>query len=68
MIKVSVMAFDKNTNAFIGTTIFADSKEDFNQRYEEFSQEVPFSKFYIEVEPVTDLTEEQMEIIEDYYI
>ncbi len=61
------MAFDKNTNAFLGTTIFSDSKEDFNQKYEEFEKEIPFSKYYIEVEPVSDLTEQEMEIIEDYY-
>jgi hypothetical protein len=67
MVKISVMAFDKNTNAFLGTTIFSDSKEDFNQKYEEFEKEIPFSKYYIEVEPVSDLTEQEMEIIEDYY-
>ena len=61
------MAFDKNTNAFIGETIFTDSKEDFNQKYEEFEKGIPFSKYYIEVEPVSDLTEQEMEIIEDYY-
>lgn len=67
MVKISVMAFDKNTSAFVGTTIFSDSKEDFNQKYEEFEKEIPFSKYYIEVEPVSDLTQQEMEIIEDYY-
>jgi hypothetical protein len=67
MVRISVMAFDKNTNAFVGETISTDSKEDFNQKYEEFEKNVPFSKYYIEVEPVSDLTEQEMEIIEDYY-
>ena len=61
------MAFDKNTNAFLGS-IFSDSKEDFNQKYEEFEKNVPFSKYYIEIDSVSYLTEQGMKIIEDHYI
>jgi hypothetical protein len=68
MIKISVMAFDKNTNAFLGQTIVTDSKHDFNEKFEAFQQEVPYSKFYTEIEPLSNLSEEQMEIIEDHLI
>jgi hypothetical protein len=68
MVKISVTAFDKNTNAFLGSTIFSDSKQDFNQKYEEFEKKIPFSKYYIEIESLDDLTEQGMKIIEDYYI
>jgi hypothetical protein len=66
MTKISVMAFDKNTNAFVGTTIFTDSKEDFNEKFDEFCKDIPYSKYYTEIEPLDDSDEKVWEIIADH--
>jgi hypothetical protein len=67
---VTITAFDKNTSNFFGKTIVADSKEEFNEQVEEFETEIPFSRFYITMENqwLDDLTEEQLQIVEDHEV
>lgn len=67
---VTISAFAKNTSSFYGRTIVADSKEEFNQQVEEFEAEVPFSNFYITIENrwLDDLTDEQLQIVEDHEV
>ena len=63
---VQIIAFDKNSNDNIGRSIVADNKESFNQQVEEFENEVPFTKFYIEMIADDVLTDKQLEIVEDH--
>lgn len=67
---VTITAFDKNTNSFYGKTLVADSKEEFNEQVEEFEANVPFSQFYTTIENqwLDDLTEEQLQIVEDHEV
>jgi hypothetical protein len=65
---VQIIAFDKNSNNNIGRNIVADSKDNFNKQVEEFENEIPYTKFYIEIIADDVLTDEQLEIVEDYEI
>jgi len=65
---VQIIAFDKNSNDNIGRSIVADSKDSFNKQVEEFENEIPYTKFYIEIIADDVLTDEQLEIVEDYEI
>ena len=70
LVVVTITVFDKNTSNFFGKTIVADSKEEFNEQVEEFETEIPFSRFYITMENrlPDDLTEEQLQIVEDHEV
>ena len=63
---VQIIAFNKNGNDNIGRSIVADNKESFNKQVEEFENEVPFTKFYIEMIADDVLTDKQLEIVEDH--
>jgi hypothetical protein len=63
---VQIIAFDKNSNDNIGRSIVADSKDSFNKQVEEFENEIPYTKFYIEIIADEVLNDEQLEIVADY--
>jgi hypothetical protein len=63
---VQITAFDKNSADNIGRSIVADNKESFNKQVEEFENEIPFTKFYVEMVADDVLTDEQLEIVEDH--
>jgi hypothetical protein len=63
---VQITAFDKNSADNIGRSIVADNKESFNEQVEEFENEIPFTKFYVEMVADDVLTDEQLEIVEDH--
>ena len=65
-VHVQIMAFDKNSNNNIGRSIVANTKKSFNEQVSEFEEEVPFSKFYIEIIADDVLDEEQQKIVEDH--
>jgi hypothetical protein len=65
---VQIIAFDKNSNNNIGRSIVANTKDSFNKQVEEFENEIPYTKFYIEIIADDVLTDEQLEIVEDYEI
>jgi hypothetical protein len=65
---VQITAFDKNSNDNFGTTIVADTKENFNLQVEEFESMVPFTKYYITMVSDDVLTPEQELIISDYEV
>lgn len=68
-VMVNAYAFDKNSPAFYGESITAESKEEFNAKMKEFEDTIPFSKYYTElVCSELELTEEQEAIIEDYEV
>ena len=68
IVYVQIIAFDKNSSDNIGRNIVADTKESFNKQIEEFENEIPFSKFYIEIIPDEVLGDEQLKITEDHEI
>jgi hypothetical protein len=69
MVRINSYAFDKNSSAFYGESITAESKEEFNTKMKEFEDAIPFSKYYTElVFDGDELTEEQESIIEDYEV
>lgn len=63
---VQITAFDKNSADNIGRSIVADNKESFNKQVEEFENEIPFTKFYVEMVADDVLTDEELEIVEDH--
>jgi|688.fasta_scaffold230089_1 hypothetical protein len=68
MVKVQLLAFDKNSSEHIGTTIMARDKQEFNLSVEEFLMGVPYTRYYIEFISDEPLTDEQKEIVEDFEI
>jgi len=69
MVRVNAYAFDKNSPAFYGESITAETKEEFNTKMKEFEDTIPFIKYYTELLYEGDeLTEEQESIIEDYEV
>lgn len=67
-VHVTITAFDKDSNRNIGMSIVADTKESFNKQVEEFESEVPFSKFYTQIEADEVLDDEQQKIVEDHEV
>ena len=65
---VQIIAFDKNSNNNIGRSIVANTKDSFNKQVEEFENEIPYTKFYIEIIADDTLTDEQLEIVADYEV
>jgi|688.fasta_scaffold2657618_1 hypothetical protein len=65
-VHVQIIAFDKNSNENTGRSIVADSKESFNEQVEEFENEVPYTKFYVEMIADEVLSDEQLEIVADH--
>jgi hypothetical protein len=65
-VHVQIIAFDKNSNENTGRSIVADSKESFNEQVEEFENEVPYTKFYVEILADEVLSDEQLEIVADH--
>lgn len=65
---VQIIAFDKNSNNNIGRSIVANTKDSFNKQVEEFENEIPYTKFYIEIIADDTLTDEQLEIVGDYEV
>ena len=69
MVIINAYAFDKNSSAFYGEQVRAETKEEFNAKMKEFEDTIPFSKYYTELSFVGDeLTEEDEAIIEDYEV
>lgn len=65
MVRVAITAFDKNSSNFHGGTITAETKEEFNKAVKEFEDDVPFSKYFIEMEAEeSDISDK--EIISDH--
>ncbi len=66
---VTIRAFDKNSNRFMSETLYAQTKEEFNRRVDNFIAGVPFSRFYTTMESEDfDLTPEQLQIMEDHEV
>ena len=65
---VQIIAFDKNSNDNFSRNIVADCKEDFNKQVEDFENDVPFTKFYLELVADDILDSEQEKIVEDYEV
>jgi hypothetical protein len=65
---VQIIAFDKNSNNNIGRSIVANTKDSFNKQVEEFENEIPCTKFYIEIIADDILSDEQLEIVADYEV
>ena len=65
---VQIIAFDKNSNNNIGRSIVANTKDSFNKQVEEFENEIPYTKFYIEIIADDTLSDEQLEIVADYEV
>ena len=69
MVKIMAYAFDKNSSAFYGEQITAETKQEFNAKMKEFEDTIPFSKYYTELlYDADELTEEQESIVEDYEV
>jgi len=67
MVIVNAHAFDKNSPAFYGEQIRAESKEEFNAKMKEFEDSIPFSKYYTELAAQSPLLDEvDLEIVSDY--
>jgi len=67
-VHVQIMAFDKNSGDNYSRNIVASTKESFNKQVEEFENDVPFSKYYVEIIPDESLNEEQQEIVSDHEV
>ena len=66
---VTIRAFDGNSNRFMSETIYAQTKEEFNKRVDNFIAGVPFSRFHITIKSEdVDLTPEQIGIMEDHQV
>jgi hypothetical protein len=65
---VQITAFDKNSNDNFSRNIVADCKESFNSQVEHFENDVPFTKYYLELVADDILNSEQQKIVEDYEV
>ena len=65
---VQIIAFDKNSNNNIGRSIVANTKDSFNKQVEEFENEIPYTKYYVEIIADEVLNDEQLEIVADYEV
>ena len=68
MVIVNAFAFDKDTSAMFGYQIRSESKEDFNAQMKDFEESIPFTKYYTELTSDSEISQEDEEIIEDYYV
>ncbi len=61
-----MIAFDKNSGATYSENLVAETKEQVNKQFKNFEENVPFTKWYYEIElDDIDLTDEQKEIVSD---
>lgn len=65
-VHIQIIAIDKNSADSYSRSIVASTKENFNRQVEEFENDIPFTKYYIEMMADDVLTEEQQQIVEDY--
>ena len=65
---VQIIAFDKNSNNNTGRSIVANTKDSFNKQVEEFENEIPYTKYYVEIIADEVLNDEQLEIVADYEV
>jgi len=56
--KINLHACDKDSSAGYSKTILFENKEDFLEQYNEFKEEVPFSRWYLDLDTDEDGTEE----------
>lgn len=68
MVCFTIIAFDKNSSRYMGETISSNSNQTTLKRIEEFCSEVPFNKFYYEIEVDWDVSENVGEIMKDLEI
>jgi len=66
MVIINAYAFDKNSSAMCGEQIRANTKEEFNSQMKEFEDSIPFDKYYTELISDSELSDEDMKIVEDY--
>jgi hypothetical protein len=65
----TIRAFDGNSKRFMSETVYAQTKEEFNERVDNFIAGVPFSRFHITIKSEdSDLTPEQLQIMEDHQV
>jgi hypothetical protein len=67
-VTITIRVMDKNSNDFSGTTISANTREEFNRLVTEYENSVTFTKFYTELTSDEPLTKEQEEITQDFEI
>lgn len=68
MVCFTITAFDKNSSRYMGETISSNSNQTTLKQIEEFCSEVPFNKFYYEIEVDWDVSENVGEIMKDLEI
>jgi hypothetical protein len=66
--KIQVSAFDKDSSSAFSQTIEFFNEKDFSKSVAQFEEEVPFSRYYTEVEDLfIDTTNELKDIAESYF-
>lgn len=66
--KIQVSAFDKDSSSAFSQTIQFFNEKDFSESVAQFEGEVPFRRYYTEVEDLEDGdTNELRDIVESYY-
>lgn len=66
MIRLQIFAFDKDSSGNYSKTIAVEDKEDFTAQVEEFEKEVPFSRFFSDIEPCNTLSDEEEKLFEEF--
>ena len=65
---ITVTAFDKHSSEFIGASFTASTRKEANKKIKKFEKDIPFTKYYKEINIDIDnneLTPEQEEIVMD---
>ena len=66
MIHVQAHAFDKSSSATFSKSLAFETKEELNKQFKVFEEEVPFSKWYYELQTEEVLTEKEEEVLSEY--
>lgn len=61
----TIMAIDKDSSGIYSKNIAASTKEEFNEQVKEFESDVPFERWYGEVNIDDVITDEMKEIMSD---
>ena len=64
--RLTIHAFDKNSSANYSESMEVETKEELDSKFKDFEDNVPFHKWYYEIQTEEALSEEEEEVLSDY--
>ena len=64
--RLTIHAFDKNSSANYSESMEVETKEELDSKFKDFEENVPFLKWFYEIQTDEVLSEEEEEVLSDY--